>query len=228
MPKDNRRQREANAQRSASARRQEPERDPMLVEADQILADLAASTVSYRFSFYAVEPSWLSEDLDVPIDGRLHAHNDIVGRQLHLPETHRRSTINEASLGFTSPFIAVLRNPDSETVPAGHAVIVQGANLQSEMLLGPLRIIQSVRRLSRMHFGALLGLATADGEWMAASRDEMQEIVRDFQLRVEAEAVLAAGPYLGKGYVPRSRWSARRFQRRGDSCSCMLLGAIFV
>lgn len=199
MPKDKRRQREATAQRSAHTRREAPERDPMLVKADQILADLAATPASYRFSFYAVEPHWLSEDLDVPVDGRLHGHGDTIGKQLHLPETHRRNTINEASLGFTAPFIVVLRNHDTASEPAGHAVIVQGADLTSEMLLGPLRIIQAVRRLSRMHFAALLGLPTAEGEWMASSRDEMQEVVRRFQLRVEAEAVLAAGPYLSMG-----------------------------
>ena len=202
MPKDNRRQREANARRSATARRAAPERDAMLVEADQILSDLAGADVSYRFSFYAVEPSWLSEDLDVPVDGELHEHGAVLGKQLHLPETYRRNTINEASLGFTAPFIAVLRNASTEAEPAGHAVIIQGADLASEMLLGPLHIIQTVRRLSRLHFAALLGMATAEGEWMASSRDEMQEIVRDFQLRVEAEAVLAAGPYLNRGYSP--------------------------
>lgn len=173
----------------------------MLIEADQILADLAAVPASYRFGFYLVEPHWLSDDLDVPVDGRLHAHGDILGKQLHLPETHRRNTINEASLGFTAPFIAVLRNPETATEPAHHAVIVQGADLTSEMLLGPLHIIQTVHRLSRMHFAALLGMPTAEGEWVASSREEMQEIVEDFQLRVEAEAVLAAGPYLNLGYA---------------------------
>ena len=126
----------------------------------------------------------------------------VSGEQLHLPETHRRKTINEASLGFTAPFIAVLRNAGTGAEPVGHGVIIQGVNLASEMLLGPLDIIQRVRRLSRLHFAALLGMATAEGEWMASSRDEMQEIVRNFQLRVEAEAVLAAGAYLNRGYSP--------------------------
>jgi hypothetical protein len=44
-----------------------------------------------------------------------------------------------------------------------------------------------------------LGLPTAEGEWTPKSRDEMQDVVQNFQLRVEAEAVLAAGPYLGRG-----------------------------
>ncbi|MDH6238206.1 hypothetical protein [Cryobacterium sp. CG_9.6] len=199
MPKDKRRQRELVAQRSASTRRESSDRNPMLVEADQILADLAAAPVSYRFSFYAVEPHWLSDDLDVPVDGRLHAHELVPGKQLHLPETHRRRTINEASKGFTAPFVAVLHNPETASAPAGHAVIVQGANLTSEMLLAPLRIIHKVRRLNVMHFAALLGLPTAEGEWTPKSRDEMQEVVKHFQLRVEAEAVLAAGPYLDRG-----------------------------
>jgi hypothetical protein len=203
MPKDKRRQREATTRRSASTRRVAPERDPTLIEADHILADLASAPASYRFSFYSVEPHWLSEDLDVPVDGRLHAHGDVLGKQLHLPETHRRNTINEASLGFTAPFIAVLHNPETASEPTGHAVIVQGANLTSEMLLAPLHIIQTVRRLSRLHFAALLGLPTAEGEWAPSSRDEMQEVVRCFQLRVEAEAVLAAGPYLNQGYGPQ-------------------------
>ena len=198
MPKDKRRQREITARRSASARQLVPARDPMLDEADQILADLAAEPASYRFSFYAVEPRWLSDDLEVPVDGKLHAHGDIRGKQLHLPETHRRMTINEASLGFTAPFVAVLRNPETAAAPAGHAVIVQGADLSSEMLLAPLRIIQTVRRLNRLHFAALLALPTAEGEWTAKSRSEMQEIVQQFQLRVEAEAVLASGPYLNR------------------------------
>jgi len=59
----------------------------MLVEADQIPADLAAAPASYRFSFYAVEPQWLSDNLDVPVDGRLHAHGAVLGQQLHLPES---------------------------------------------------------------------------------------------------------------------------------------------
>jgi len=33
---------------------------------------------------------------------------------------------------------------------------------------------------------------------MSKSRDEMQEVVQHFQLRVEAEAVLAAGSYLDR------------------------------
>jgi len=62
---------------------------------------------------------------------------------------NRRQTINEASKGFTALFVAVLHNPETAAAPAGHAVIVQGADLTSEMLLGPLRIIQKVRRLKR-------------------------------------------------------------------------------
>jgi hypothetical protein len=199
MPKDKRRQREITARRSASARREELARDPMLNEADRILADFAAEPVSYRFSFYSAEPRWLSDDLEMPIDGKLHAHGDIRGKQLHLPETHRRSTINEASLGFTAPFVAVLHNPETAAAPAGHAVIVQGADLSSEMLLASLRIIQTVRRLNSLHFAALLALPTAEGEWTAKSQSEMQGIVQHFQLRVEAEAVLATGPYLNRG-----------------------------
>lgn len=194
MPKDKRRQRELVAQRSASTRRDAADRDPILIEADQLLADLATAPASYRFSFYALEPHWLSGDLDVPVDGKLHAHGDILGKQLHLPESYRRQTINEASKGFTAPFIAVIHNPETASEPAGHAVIVQGADLTSRMLMGPLQIIQRVRRLDRLHFAALLGLPTAPDEWMAKSEEEMQEVVQHFQLRVEAEAVLAAGP----------------------------------
>jgi hypothetical protein len=199
MPKDKRRQRELVAQRSASTRRDQAERDPILIEADQLLADLAAAPASYRFSFYAVEPHWLSDDLDVPVDGKLHAHGPVLGKQLHLPESHRRQTINEASKGFTAPFIAVIHNPETASEPAGHAVIVAGANLTSRMLMAPLQIIQSVRRLNRLHFAALLGLPTAPAEWMAKSEEEMQEVVQHFQLRVEAEAVLAAGPLVPRG-----------------------------
>lgn len=205
MSRDKRRRlREATAKRSANSRKGASARDPMLVEANQILADLASAHVSYRFSFYAVEPQWLSGNLDVPLDGRLHAHGDVgdIG-MLHLPETYRRNTIYEASLGFTAPFVAVLHNHETASEPAGHVVPVYGADLTSEMLLGPWHIIQAVRRLSRLHFAALLGMPTAEGEWTASSRDEMQEVVQHFQLRVEAEAVLAAGPYLNLGYGAR-------------------------
>lgn len=167
----------------------------MFVEADQILADLAAFDADYRLSFYAVEPEWLGYDLDVPADGRVHDHGDPRGRMLHLPQSYRFETIREASRGFSSPFIAVVRNPADQAKPVGHAVIVHGANIASEMLRAPLHVLMHVRRLSRLPFGAFLGMGSDEGEWSASSPEVMTEIVEHFQLRVEAEAVLATEPY---------------------------------
>jgi hypothetical protein len=196
MPKDRKRAKELTAQRAATVRREPAEPDSLVVDATNILADLAAQDENYRLSYYTVEPAWLSDDLDVPIDGRVHAHPSVLGKQLHLPETHRRNTIREASNGFTGPFIAVLRNPATADAPLGDAVVIQGANLVSDMLRAPLEIMMRARRQTRLDFGALLGIPSAPGEWSATSKSEVTEIVEKFQARVEAEAVLAAAPFM--------------------------------
>jgi hypothetical protein len=196
MPKDRKRAKRIIAQRAATARREPAKPDSLVVDAQNILSDLAAQEENYRLVYYRVEPRWLSDDLNVPIDGRIHAHAPVVGKQLHLPETHRRNTIREASNGFTGPFIAVLRNPATAADTLGQAVIIQGANLSSEMLHIPLQIMMRARGQTRLDFAALIGMPVSPGEWTATSKSEVAEIVEKFQLRVEAEAVLAAAPFV--------------------------------
>jgi hypothetical protein len=197
MPKNLRRKKEETARRSANVRRASGELPPesIVLEAEEILADLAGDT-NYRLSYYALEPQWLSDDdLNVPTDGRMHVHAIPVGKTLHLPESHRFETMHLASRGFTAPFIAVLRNPSTAETPVGHAVVVLGADLQSDMVRLPLTVIQIGRRMPRLHFAALLGLSAEQGEWSPRSDRDMEIVQRHFQLRVEAESVLAAAPF---------------------------------
>ncbi|BDZ51732.1 hypothetical protein GCM10025867_39730 [Frondihabitans sucicola] len=65
--------------------------------------------------------------------------------------------------------------------------------MASEMLLGPLRVIQVEHRIERLHFAALVGLATDDGDWERDDPQETHRIADDFQLCVEAEAVVVTG-----------------------------------
>lgn len=195
--KSSRRRRDIAA-RSSTSREKGAGPDPMAMEAIRILADLDDAQRGYVFRFYSLDPAWLSNDLEVELDGRVHWHDEILGRPLHLAEEHRRATIAAASSGFTSPFIAVLTWPEHEQLPVGDAIVVQGANAGSEFLRAPLHIMQRVHGLARLHFAALLGLGVSDGEWTAADDNEMAEITEHFQLRVEAEAVLTAAPYFPK------------------------------
>lgn len=172
--------------------------EPIVIEARRHLAGLDAAPRSYELVYYAVDPEELSNDLDVPIDGGLHAHSSVIGMTLHLDESRRRPSMETASRGFTGPFVAVLRNPEHVATPVDHATILQGANLYSEMLVNPLRVIQVEHRIEALHFGALLAMGANDGEWMAAGPEEMQGIVTDFQLRVEAESVLVAGRIMAR------------------------------
>jgi len=162
-------------------------------EAHRILADFERTDFSYRLSYYALEPEQLGDDLDVTIDGQVHRHRDVLGETLHLDEAKRRDSVTEASRDFTGPFIAVIRRPEDEAAPAGHATIVQGVNIASEMLRYPLEIMMRARRIERLPFAGLIGLSTTGGEWSSSGPDEIQQIIADFQTRVEAEAVIAAG-----------------------------------
>jgi hypothetical protein len=191
MGKSSRGKRDVVADRLAKQRQREQAFDDSPVqEAHRILAGMNDRPGSYRLSYYAVEPEVLGGDLDVPVDGRVHRHRSVLGETLHLTEEARRDSVAAASRDFTGPFIAVIRTPEAD------ATIVQGVNIASEMLRGPLEILMRARRLERLHFGGLLGLSTTPGEWVASGPDEMRQIVTDFQLRVEAEAVIAAGEYM--------------------------------
>lgn len=168
-------------------------------EAHQILAELDGRKVSYRLSYYAVQPEDLAANLNVPVDGKLHAHHDvIIGKTLHLDESARRDTITAASRDFTGPFIAVIRRPEHVASPVAHATIMAAVDLSSEMLMGPLQIVQVTHRIERLHFAGLLGLSTTSGEWTADDRGEMKQLIADFQLRVEAEAVIVAGAHMAE------------------------------
>lgn len=172
--------------------------EPIVTEARGILAELDEKPRSYLLSYYALEPHELSSDLKVPLDGALHAHGDVRGRTLHLDEERRRPTIETASRGFTAPFLAAIRRPEHVDDPVEHATIVQGANLAAEMLLNPLRVIQAAHRIQVLHFGAFLAMSTNVVEWKPADEAEMQELVADFQFRVEAEAVIIAGRHMAR------------------------------
>ncbi|WP_431220351.1 hypothetical protein [Leifsonia xyli] len=171
--------------------------DPIVEEAHQILADVRAAQLKagYVLDYFSVDPHQLSDDLDVPIDGQLHAHGDVLGQLIHVSDEHRHQTMAAAAAGFTAPFIAVVRKPEDAGKPVSHAVPVSGANLNSEMLLAPLRVIQESRRLTAMHVAALLGMSGDDGEWAPKGPEEMKDLQETFQLQVEAEAVLTAAPY---------------------------------
>lgn len=173
-------------------------RDPMVQEAHEILASTAAARAEagYVLEFYSVDPHQLADDLDVPVDGRIHTHGDTFGRSIHLEEAQRHPTMAAASAGFTSPFIAVIRRPEDAGTPVGNAVTVSGADISSPMLHGPLGIIQRVHRLPQMHVAALLGLGENDSQRPETDKQQIQEIRDNFQAQVEAEAVITAGPYL--------------------------------
>ena len=179
-------------------RSQEQEFDGTPVEeAHAILASLDSKPASYRLSYYAVEAGQLSSNLDVPVDGKLHAHPEvIVGKTLHLDESARRDTITEATRDFTGPFIAVIRRPEHAASPVAHSTIVAAVDLSSEMLIAPLQIVMVAHLIKRLHFAGLLGMSTAQGEWVAKDRNEMKQLIDDFQLRVEAEAVIVAGAHM--------------------------------
>jgi len=170
--------------------------DSTVQEAHRILAELSAPPTSYRLSYYTVEPRELGGDLNVPVDGQVHAHPTVLGKTLALREHARRNDVTAASRAFTAPFIAVIRTPGAAESPVTQATIVQGVNIASEMLRGPLEILMRARGQERLHFGGFLGMSTSPGEWMASGPDEMSQITTDFQLRVEAEAVIAAGDYM--------------------------------
>lgn len=170
--------------------------DSPVRDAHHILAELDAATVSHRFAYYAIEPEQLSGDLDVPVDGEMHVHEVPIGKTLHLNESARHASATEASRGFTAPFIAVIRRADDASSPVEHATVVQGVDMSSDMIMGPLQVIMIAHRLPRLHFAGLLGMSTIEDEWTPAGRDEMQQIIADFQLRVEAEAVIVAGGHM--------------------------------
>lgn len=170
--------------------------DSPVQDAHRILAELEKRPASYRLSFYAVEPEELGGDLNVPVDEQVHAHPTVLGKTLSLREDARRDDVTAASRAFTGPFIAVIRRPEAAESPVTQATIVQGVSLASEMVRGPLEILMRARVQERLHFGGFLGMSTSPGEWMASGPDEMRQITTDFQLRVEAEAVIAAGEYM--------------------------------
>jgi hypothetical protein len=192
--KKNERLRRNAAARSAS---KAVDIDPIVDEAHQILADVRAAQLEagYVLDYFSVDPHQLSDDLDVPIDGQLHAHANVLGQLIHVKEEQRHTTMVAAATGFTAPFIAVVRKPEHAGKPVSHAVPVSGANLNSEMLLAPLRVIQESRRLPAMHVAALLGMSGDEGEWAPKGPEEMKALQNNFQLQVEAEAVIAAAPY---------------------------------
>ncbi|MCM3505850.1 hypothetical protein M3666_12070 [Curtobacterium sp. ODYSSEY 48 V2] len=180
------------------AARAQATEEPIVREARRHLAELDAKPRSYELTYYALEPSDLSDDLDVPIDGNLHAHDGMYGRTLHLDESRRRATIAEASQGFTNPILGVLRNFEDVDAPVDHATVVLGADLQSGMLLNPLRVIQIEHHIEALHFAALIGMSTRDGEWAPDDEGEIAEIATDWQLRVEAESVIVAGRIMAR------------------------------
>ena len=163
----------------------------------QLLAALDAEPRSYELTYYAVRPEQLGGGVEIPSGGKVLVHRDIRGKTLHLNEDARHATIAAASYAFTGPFMAVVRRREHAASSVAHAMVIAGVSLQqSAVLMGSLGIVEAAHRLKGVNFAGLLGLSAAEGEWMAQDRDEMQKVLADFQMRVEAEAVVVSGAHM--------------------------------
>ncbi|MET4783737.1 hypothetical protein [Glaciihabitans sp. UYNi722] len=168
-----------------------------IAQAKEELLELDRVAPPFSIAYFGVEPQWLTDDLDQPLDRSLHRHSgdQIMGAMLHLPSSDRGESIAEASRGFTQPFIAVPRWNELPWEVDTHAVVTAGADWTTRKTMDGLRIIQAARRLARLHFSAMIGLDTAQGEFAPKDPSELQDLVNYIGGRLQLEVTIASEPF---------------------------------